>query len=147
MLSVVIADDNPIQIQCLKLMLESIDGIEVVGEAENGRKALELAESLQPDVIFLDVEMPEMTGVEVARELKSRQPEIYIIFVTGHPEYVLEAFEVGSIDYLLKPYNEERLYESIDRVKKVFEAKTRDQDDILEYLQGTDTFLLNRAKN
>ena len=147
MLSVVIADDNPIQIQCLKLMLESIDGIEVVGEAENGRKALELAESLQPDVIFLELEMPEMTGVEVARELKSRQPEIYIIFVTGHPEYVLEAFEVGSIDYLLKPYNEERLYESIDRVKKVFEAKTRDQDDILEYLQGTDTFLLNRAKN
>ncbi len=85
---------------------------EIAGEAEDGPAAVEAVTRLQPDVVFLDVQMPKMDGFQVAGALKAPLPEI--IFVTAHDEFALKAFEANALDYLLKPYDEDRFRKVLD---------------------------------
>ncbi len=89
--------------------------LEIAGEARNGREAVDLVAQLQPDVVFLDVHMPGMNGVEAARLMG---PDVQIVFVTAYEQYAVAAFEQGAIDYLVKPFDAERLAESVARLRR-----------------------------
>ncbi len=101
-LKVLIVDDEPLAREAVSLRLTERSAYEVCGQAANGEDAIRLAEALRPDVIFLDIEMPEMNGIETARHLCALGPQ-NIIFVTAYDHFAIEAFQVNAVDYLLKP--------------------------------------------
>jgi DNA-binding LytR/AlgR family response regulator len=112
---VLIVDDEPAARQRLALMLEELD-IEVVGEADNGLAALELIRERKPDVVLLDVVMPEVDGLDVARHLAEPRP--LLIFQTAHDQHALEAFEHEALDYILKPVTASRLAQALERAQR-----------------------------
>jgi two-component system, LytTR family, response regulator len=114
-LRVLVVDDERLPRQRLMRLLEEIPNTECVGECANGRSAVDAIESLMPDLVLLDVRMPGMGGLEVARALTGHVP--FVIFVTAFDEYALSAFEVHAIDYLLKPVERERFVAAIERVR------------------------------
>src|ERR671916_1317787 len=101
---VLIADDHGLVRDGYKLMLEREEDLEVVGEASNGREAVELYRSLRPDLVLMDVRMPEMDGLEATRAIKVEQPEVSVLVVTTYenPDYLLEALKAGAAGYVLK---------------------------------------------
>jgi len=109
-----ICEDEPLAVRALREYLKEVDWIEVVGEASSGREALRLVHKLEPDLLFLDVRMPGMSGVEVLRAVE--QPPA-VVFTTAFDEYALPAFDLGAVDYLLKPFGRERLLQTLDRVR------------------------------
>jgi DNA-binding LytR/AlgR family response regulator len=108
-----VVDDEPIARRRLIRMLGRIGGVTVAGEAEDGEEALQKIEELAPDVVLLDIRMPGMSGLALART--SRLPPL--IFTTAHQEHAVEAFEAAAVDYLLKPVQQSRLAEAIARVR------------------------------
>ncbi|WP_066060080.1 LytR/AlgR family response regulator transcription factor [Robertmurraya korlensis] len=122
-IKVMVVDDEPYSREELKHLLQSFATIQVVGEAESGEAALMKVLQLQPDVIFLDVEMPRMNGMELAKALKEFKKPPYIVFATAYPEFAAEAFRYDALDYLLKPFDEEQLQETIRRLEKKFTPK------------------------
>jgi DNA-binding LytR/AlgR family response regulator len=114
---VLIVDDEAPARSRLAALIEELDasGVEIVGEAENGLAALELARERRPDVMLLDISMPEVDGFDVARHLAEPRP--LIIFQTAHHEHALEAFEHDAIDYVVKPVRKERLARALDRAR------------------------------
>lgn len=110
-----VIDDERLAREELKSVLSEIHEIDVIGEAQNGDEALKLIKSEAPDLIFLDINMPEMNGFEMLKKL-DEIPKV--IFVTAYDEYALKAFEVNALDYLLKPIDPERLEEAIEKLKK-----------------------------
>ncbi|MEI9946557.1 MAG: response regulator [Chitinophagaceae bacterium] len=112
----IVIDDEPAARRLMKSLLEEhADVIEVIAEAGTGREAIQKIEELKPDLIFLDIQMPDLTGFEVIEKL-GRKPNI--IFTTAYEQYAMKAFETFSIDYLLKPIKEERLKQAIEKVKQ-----------------------------
>ena len=112
----IVIDDEPAARRLMKSLLqEHRDVVEVIAEAGNGREAIEKTEELKPDLIFLDIQMPDLTGFEVIERL-TQKPNI--IFTTAYEQYAIKAFETFSIDYLLKPIKEERLQQSIEKLKQ-----------------------------
>ena len=114
-LKVLIVDDEQPARNKMKRVLADLDGVELVGEADNGLSALQLAAELKPDLVYLDIQMPDLDGLSVARELAD-QGNYQIVFVTAYDEHAIEAFDVNAVDYLLKPFDIERLQKSLDRV-------------------------------
>lgn len=115
MLKVMIVDDNEGMRLVLKKAVEKA-GHTVAAMAKCGAEAIELADEHRPDVIFMDVEMPEMDGVETAKRIQDIDPRIMIVFATAHEEYRKEAFEVYAFDYLVKPFEMKRLNETLERI-------------------------------
>jgi two-component system LytT family response regulator len=114
---VLLVDDEPLAREMLREMLQNDPEAEIVGESCNGREALEAIRSESPDLIFLDVQMPEVGGFEVLTALqKDKLP--YVIFVTAYDQYAVRAFEVKALDYLLKPFDQERFDLSWKRAKE-----------------------------
>ena len=112
----IVIDDEPAARRLMKNLLEEhSDVVEVISEASNGREAIEKIGKLRPDLIFLDIQMPDLTGFEVIEQLDEKPN---IIFTTAYEQYAIKAFETFSIDYLLKPIKEERLAQSIEKLKK-----------------------------
>jgi len=112
----IVIDDEPAARRLMKnLLQEHSDVVEIISEASNGKEAIEKIEKLKPDLIFLDIQMPDLTGFEVIEKL-SEKPNI--IFTTAYEQYAIKAFETFSIDYLLKPIKDERLAQSIEKLKK-----------------------------
>ncbi len=111
---ILVVDDEPLARAHLKRLLEEA-GASVAGEADNGLAALQKAEDLRPDLVFLDVQMPGMTGLQAAALLTNFDPAPLVVFVTGYSEYAVEAFEKNALDYLLKPASEERVKEALAR--------------------------------
>ena len=126
--ALLVDDERPARRKMLRF-LESAPDFEVVGEAGDGREALASIERLRPDVVFLDVQMPAMDGFAVASALKDPAPEI--VFVTAHDKFALKAFEVHALDYLLKPYDEERFHKVLERIRK----RRRGESEFVERLQ------------
>jgi two-component system LytT family response regulator len=114
-LKAVIADDEPRARQFLDRLLREHGEVEVVGEAKGGGETLALVARLSPDVVFLDIQMPDLSGLEVARHLTGEGAPI-VVFVTAYDRHAVEAFEVAALDYLLKPIRRERLAETVRRV-------------------------------
>jgi DNA-binding LytR/AlgR family response regulator len=123
-LRVVIADDEPRARQYLEKLLREHDGVEVVGAARNGAEAFALIAREKPDVAFLDIHMPDVTGLEVARHLKGDDAP-RVVFVTAYDQHALEAFELAALDYVLKPLRRERLDETLERVRAQSRAGAR----------------------
>lgn len=117
-LKTVIADDEPVARSILREELETLDDVEIVGEAENGAAALDQIAEAQPDLVLLDLQMPVMGGLEVVRRLKGSHRLPAIVIVTAFDQYAIQAFEAGAIDYLLKPVSRERLLESVARARR-----------------------------
>jgi two-component system LytT family response regulator len=115
-LKTLIVDDEPIARRVLREELEALPEVEIVGEAENGRQALERIGELHPELVFLDLQMPVMGGFEVVHKLTGG-PMPVIVIVTAFDQHAIEAFEAGAIDYLLKPVRVERLRKAVDRAK------------------------------
>jgi DNA-binding LytR/AlgR family response regulator len=113
-LKTLIVDDEPIARRVLREELELFPEVEIVAEAENGREALQKITDLQPDLVFLDLQMPVMGGFEVVRNLRGARLPV-IVVITAFDQHAIEAFEAGAIDYLLKPINETRLRKAIER--------------------------------
>lgn len=114
-LSVIIADDERPAREYLRSMLRDIGNVEIVGEADNGADALDLIRTARPDLAFLDLQMPDLTGLEVVKQLKRSQMPL-VAFVTAFDEYAVQAFELNAVDYLLKPVEKSRLIETMNRV-------------------------------
>ncbi len=112
-----IADDDIGMRLVLRKAMEKSGDFTILGEAEDGAAALRLFEALRPEVVFLDVEMPGMTGVECAKRIADIEPKTIIVFATAHQEYMPEAFEVYAFDYLIKPFKVNRLEQTLDRIK------------------------------
>src|SRR5258707_231989 len=118
-LRTLIVDDEPIARRVLREELELIDGVEIVGEADNGENALEKIAEQKPDLVLLDLQMPIMGGLDVVRGLKRGSHMPVIVVVTAYDKFAIQAFEAGAIDYLLKPVGQERLAEAVERAKRI----------------------------
>jgi DNA-binding LytR/AlgR family response regulator len=120
----VIADDEPLMREQLRARIaQAWPELEIVGEARNGIEAVEKTAALRPDLVFLDIRMPGMTGIEAARQIDRLPPfdgasPPEIVFVTAYDEYAIQAFEQGVVDYLLKPVDRERLAITVERIRK-----------------------------
>ena len=124
-----IADDEPLLRDRLVAHLRRLwPELQIVAEARNGREAIELFDQHQPGVVFLDVHMPGMNGVEAARAIKGRAQ---IVFVTAYDQYAVQAFDNGAVDYLVKPFEEARLLETVQRLRDHGKANTAADPDLL----------------
>jgi two-component system, LytTR family, response regulator len=137
MTTALIVDDEPLARDLLRSMLARLPDIEVVGEAGDGLAAVEAIERLRPELLFLDVQMPELDGFQVVRELDPERLPI-IIFVTAYDQYALQAFEISALDYLLKPFDEERLVRAVERARAQLAGRERTDTDrrVLDLLQS-----------
>jgi two-component system response regulator LytT len=134
-LRTVVADDEQLAREELCFLLSHVEGIEVVGQAGNGIEALQVIEQESPDVVLLDVQMPGLTGFEVARRLLVAGVESQFVFVTAFDRHAIEAFEVNAVDYLLKPVEPARLSTAIERVRRRLQAdRQRGQNGELDRL-------------
>jgi two-component system LytT family response regulator len=121
-LRVVVADDEPLARQRIEDLLAKERGVEVVGAASTGDEAEEMIRTAKPDLIFLDVQMPGKTGLQVVDAVGAEQMPA-TIFVTAFDQFALRAFEVAAIDYLLKPFDDERFVQALQRARKAIELK------------------------
>jgi two-component system LytT family response regulator len=117
LLKTIIVDDEALARRGLKHRLQNIGDLEVIAEARNGREALNLIRELDPDLVFLDIQMPGMDGFDVLRGLSSNDMPA-IVFVTAFDDYAIKAFEANALDYLLKPIEDKRLAEALERVRR-----------------------------
>lgn len=117
-MKLLLVDDEPLARQRLAALLRELGGHEVVGEAGNGREAVEMAESLGVDAVLLDVAMPVMDGLEAARHLAGLPSPPALVFCTAFDKYALAAFEAAAVDYLVKPVRAERLAEALERARR-----------------------------
>lgn len=128
-----LADDEAPARARLRGLLDEIGGCEIVGEAANGREALELADRLRPDVVLLDIRMPGIDGLEAAAHLTGYEHPPAVIFTTAYGDYALEAFEAHAVDYLLKPIRRQRLEEALAKARRLGRARL---DAVREALPG-----------
>ncbi|BDH63757.1 hypothetical protein MTP04_38870 [Lysinibacillus sp. PLM2] len=118
MLRAIIVDDEEIALISLEKLLESFSEVKVLNKFNNDDELLSYIKKEKIDVAFLDIEMGKFNGLDLAEAILSMQPTIHIVFVTAHSEYAVQAFELNSIDYLLKPVSLKRLQKTITRVKE-----------------------------
>jgi DNA-binding LytR/AlgR family response regulator len=144
----VIVDDEKLARDRLVGFLEALDGVSVVGQASSGPDALDVIGDTKPDLVFLDVQMPGMTGLEVAKRLNGSRP--HVVFATAHDEFAVQAFEVEAIDYVLKPFTRARVRETVARARsRLDEGTSPDLDAIIKRLdqrQRTTQLALHAGK-
>ncbi|MDB4727873.1 LytTR family DNA-binding domain-containing protein [Saprospiraceae bacterium] len=127
----IIDDENPARLRIKKLLEAYTDKIEVVGEADCGKDAITKIEKLRPEVLFLDIQLPDMTGFEILRNLTYRP---LVIFSTAYEQYAVQAFESYSIDYLVKPFDAVRFAKSIEKLEKFGKESPQNNFQDLEKL-------------
>lgn len=116
-LRVLVVDDEPLAAERLERMLSRIAGVELAGTANDGESAVAMAGSLKPDLLLLDIAMPGMDGIDVARALASARPSPLVVFVTAFDQFAVAAFDVEAVDYLMKPADSARLERALDRAR------------------------------
>src|SRR3954468_7993994 len=134
----VIADDERLMREQLRARLSEVwPELEIVAEAKNGIEAVDLTQQHHPDLVFLDIRMPGMTGIDAARQIAQLPthdeadgwPGCEIVFITAYDQYAVEAFEQGVVDYVLKPAERERLQLTVERIKKRMALRDKPEDD------------------
>lgn len=153
-MKILIADDEPVARQVLRELLEVVPQVRIAGEASTGLEAVEEIGRLHPDVVLLDLEMPGLTGFQVARALRSGERPV-LIFVTAYQKHALEAFDAGAVDYLLKPVRADRLEAALNKARaqlagmaRKTEGATRPPAELRKIVgkMGTEMHLLDPAE-
>lgn len=119
-ITALVVDDEQLAREELKFLLNSIGGVEIVGEGSNGIEAVDLIEDLQPDVVFLDVQMPGLDGFAVLKQLiehRGLQRLPQVVFATAYDQYAVRAFDVNAVDYVLKPFDQNRIQQAVERTR------------------------------
>ncbi len=143
---ILIADDEPVARQVLREHVEAIPSLEIAGEASTGKETLQRILDWDPDVVLLDQQMPELDGLAVVRSLRGAHTPL-IIFVTAYERHALEAFEVGAVDYLLKPVRLERLEKAIEKARRQLKSLPAAQGPKkIVGRRGTDLYLLDPSE-
>lgn len=132
-LAAILIDDEPLARSAMRKRLEMVGGVKIVGEAKNGREGLSLIRDQKPDVVFLDIRMPGLDGLEVARELEGDSAPL-VVFVTAFDQFAIKAFERNAVDYLLKPVDPDRLQETMARLR--LRWKDKDAHSEAERMRG-----------
>ncbi len=134
---VLIVDDEALARDTLRLLLDEHDDVAVVGEAVDGEEAVRAIRDLQPDLVFLDIQMPGKTGLEVVEDIGADAMP-YVVFATAYDEYALKAFDASAIDYIVKPFSDERFEATLDRVRRLMgQQRSADLEGRLRELMGT----------
>lgn len=133
-LRVLIVDDEPIARKVLRQELDCLSGVEVVGEADNGRLALDHISALSPDLVFLDIQMPAMGGFEVLKQIQGGRMPVFVM-VTAFDQHAIRAFEAGALDYLLKPVTQARLQLSVERAARLHQNPAAVAENIVTLQQ------------
>ena len=144
-MNILIADDEPIAREILREHVDSIAGLEIAGEASTGAETISRILDLRPDVVLLDLQMPELDGLAVVRSLSAERAPA-IIFVTAYENHALAAFEVGAIDYLLKPVRRERLEKALDKARKQMKPPPPENPRKIVGRRGSDMYLLDPSE-
>ena len=146
-MKVLIADDEPVARQILREHVESMVGLELVGEAATGNETLARVLELKPDLLLLDMEMPELDGLAVVRSLSGKQFPL-VVFVTAYDQHALEAYNVGAVDYLLKPVRRERFAQAIGKARKQLPAPSSAGETLRKIMghKGADLYLLDSSE-
>ena len=139
-LRVLIADDEPLAAERLQLLLARVDGATLVGTASDGESAINMAEALSPDVLLLDIAMPGLDGIDVARSLASQNPGPAVVFVTAFDQFAVAAFEVAAVDYLMKPVDPIRLNRALDRARDYIEHRRAPSAEAAEQSEWIEEF-------
>lgn len=136
-LRVLLVDDEPLARRRLSDLLEKVEDVEIVGTADSGRAAVEAIEAGKPDLVFLDIQMPGLSGLDVVREIGPKNMPV-TIFVTAFDQHALAAFELAAMDYLLKPFDDERFFHALQRAREVIRLHKVGalQQSLLTLLQG-----------
>ena len=116
-LRVIVVDDEPLAVERMQMLIARSRDVAVVGTASSGEAALRLAEALQPDAVLLDIAMPGMDGIDVARSLGGLPSPPKVVFVTAFESFAVAAFDVQAVDYLMKPVDPARLERAVERVR------------------------------
>ncbi len=122
-IKVLVADDDTAMRGIMKRIVNKVDGFTLVGEAADGEETLETIDKVHPDVVFLDVDMPKINGVECARTIQDVNPSTIIIFATAFDGYMSDAFEVYAFDYLVKPFKVERAVQTLERIRAMYNGR------------------------
>ncbi|MPQ44148.1 LytR/AlgR family response regulator transcription factor [Clostridium tarantellae] len=143
-LRVLLIEDEPGIRILLKKIIEKKEGFTVIGECDNAKEAIKIFEKTKPDIVFLDVQINEGNGIECAKKMADINPKTKIIFATAHADYMQEAFEVYAFDYLVKPFNVDRVFNTLNRINNIENLKNNndDLDKIIRYEKGLDKLLV-----
>ncbi|TPV61106.1 response regulator transcription factor [Aestuariibacter sp. GS-14] len=127
-ITTLIVDDEPLARSGLRLRLEKYDDVQILAECQNGLDAVSMISQHRPDLVFLDIQMPGLNGFQVINKLKElKQPIPMIVFVTAYDSYAIKAFDVHALDYLLKPADDRRLKDALDKVREYFSTQHQDE--------------------
>jgi two-component system LytT family response regulator len=146
-LTTLIVDDEPLARAGLRLLLAGDPDVSAIGEASNGRDAVDLIRNQRPDLVFLDVQMPEMDGFAVLQEVGATQMPA-VVFVTAHDQYATRAFDINAVDYLLKPVTRDRFAQALARAKArlpITEDSVRQMTALLELLASPNRYVKRLA--
>jgi len=144
-LRVIIADDERPERFFLKALLADFDDAEIVGEAENGAEAVEIIKKVKPDLALLDLDMPEISGLEVIKSLRKSQLPL-IAFVTAYDDFAVQAFEINAVDYLLKPVEKARLRETLNRAHERLEQTDFRETESANLTAAIENYEMNAPK-
>lgn len=128
MLKVLIVDDEKYVRNELRYFLEKHDDIQICGECSEGEEALELVKSLKPDIVFLDIQLQDISGMLVARKMLEKNKSLQVVFATAYDKYAIQGFELNAIDYILKPFLEERIKVTMDRIRERINLRNAEID-------------------
>jgi two-component system LytT family response regulator len=149
-LNTLIIDDEALARQRLINLINDVSELNIVGECATGKEAIKSINNLEPDLIFLDIEMKDMNGFDVLQKISIAKKPV-VVFVTAYNEYALKAFDFFAFDYLLKPYKDDRFFKSIENILSYINNKNYNPfeekiNDLLKYVQETKTPIINNSK-
>lgn len=137
----IIVDDEPLALKLLAAKLKKLPNVEIIAQCSNGREAIEAVLELAPDLLFLDIQMPGITGLEVVKHLQNDVMPL-VVFATAYEQYALEAFDANAVDYVLKPIDDERIARAVgraaERLKVDSEENSRNKTDVMGALAHMD---------
>ncbi len=143
-LRTIIVDDETPAREELHFLISSYPEIKLVGEAASGTEAVRLAESLLPDVIFLDIKMWDLNGFETAKSIFEKGINPFIVFATAYDEYAIKAFEINAVDYILKPFSKKRLDKTVSRIIDLFKSN-ENHFEMYKFIEYVET--MNKSQN
>ncbi|MBU3143202.1 LytTR family DNA-binding domain-containing protein [Clostridium sp. CF012] len=144
---VLIGDDEEGMRMILRKAIEKVEGFKLIGEAADGEAVLTFVEESRPQVVFLDVEMPKLNGIECAKRIIDVNPKTIIVFATAHATYMTDAFQLYAFDYLVKPFKLDRVYQTLNRIKTLNGEENKEvMHKIIRYENGLNKILIKNKE-